>query len=167
MYWQANRCHHAMRSNDQGTFPSKSPLHVEKCIIWGGMALCGIFEYKNTFLFLYFNCLLLNLQMCQIILPDPVYLKILTWHFFSLLESFFLNHQKPLNNATNSDEHGKYETLIWKKKKFFFNHFISLSINWLPFSYNFVIGQVKLVIKKRLKEWWLWKYLSEQRNAAV
>ena len=31
-----------------------------------------LFENKNTFLFLYFICLLLNLQMCQIILPDPV-----------------------------------------------------------------------------------------------
>ena len=35
---------------------------------------------KNTFLFLYFICLLLNLQMCQIILPDPVL------HFWSLTE---------------------------------------------------------------------------------
>ena len=37
------------------------------------MALYVLFENKNTFLFLYFICLLLNLQMCQIILPDPVY----------------------------------------------------------------------------------------------
>ena len=35
------------------------------------MALYVLFENKNTFLFLYFICLLLNL--CQIILPDPVY----------------------------------------------------------------------------------------------
>ena len=32
-----------------------------------------LFENKNTFLSLYFICLLLNLQMCRIILPDPVY----------------------------------------------------------------------------------------------
>ena len=37
------------------------------------MALYVIFQNKNTFLFLYFICLLLNLQMCQIILTDPVY----------------------------------------------------------------------------------------------
>ena len=37
------------------------------------MALYVLFENKNPFLFLYFICLLLNLQMCQIILPDPVY----------------------------------------------------------------------------------------------
>ena len=37
------------------------------------MALYVLFENKNTFLFLYFICLLLNLQMCQIILPDPVF----------------------------------------------------------------------------------------------
>ena len=36
------------------------------------MALYVLFENKNTFLFLYFICLLLNLQMYQIILPDPV-----------------------------------------------------------------------------------------------
>ena len=36
------------------------------------MALYVLFENKNTFLFLYFISLLLNLQMCQIILPDPV-----------------------------------------------------------------------------------------------
>ena len=38
------------------------------------MALYVLFENKNTFLFIYFICLLLNLQMCQIILPDPVYM---------------------------------------------------------------------------------------------
>ena len=36
------------------------------------MALYVVFENENTFLFLYFIWLLLNLQMCQIILPDPV-----------------------------------------------------------------------------------------------
>ena len=36
------------------------------------MALYVLFENENTFLFLYFIWLLLNLQMCQIILPDPV-----------------------------------------------------------------------------------------------
>ena len=36
------------------------------------MVLYVLFENKNTFLFLYFICLLLNLQMCQIILTDPV-----------------------------------------------------------------------------------------------
>ena len=40
------------------------------------MALYVLFENKNTFLLLYFICLLLNLQMCQIILPDPVYIVI-------------------------------------------------------------------------------------------
>ena len=39
------------------------------------MALYVLFENENTFLFLYFNWLLLNLQMCQIILPDPVFLE--------------------------------------------------------------------------------------------
>ena len=33
------------------------------------------FSKIKTLLFLYFICLLLNLQMCQIILPDPVYIK--------------------------------------------------------------------------------------------
>ena len=28
---RANRCHHAMKLNDQETSPSKSPSHVEKC----------------------------------------------------------------------------------------------------------------------------------------
>ena len=36
------------------------------------MALYVLFENENTFLFLYFIWLLLNLQMCQIILLDPV-----------------------------------------------------------------------------------------------
>ena len=36
------------------------------------MALYVLFENKNTFLFLYFICLLFNLQMCQIVLPGPV-----------------------------------------------------------------------------------------------
>ena len=36
------------------------------------MALYTLFENKNTLLFLYFIWLLLNLQMCQIILPDRV-----------------------------------------------------------------------------------------------
>ena len=39
------------------------------------MALYVLSENENTFLFLYFIWLLLNLQMCQIILPDPVQLK--------------------------------------------------------------------------------------------
>ena len=37
------------------------------------MVLYVLFENKNTFLFLYFICLLFNPQMCQIILLDPVY----------------------------------------------------------------------------------------------
>ena len=41
------------------------------------MALYVLFENKNTFLFLFFICLLLNLQMCQIILPDPIYRKMI------------------------------------------------------------------------------------------
>ena len=40
------------------------------------MALCVLFENKNILLFLYFICLLLNLQMCQIILSDPIYIYI-------------------------------------------------------------------------------------------
>ena len=40
--------------------------------LWNRMALYVLFENKNTFLFLYFICLLLNLQMCQIIFPDRV-----------------------------------------------------------------------------------------------
>ena len=36
------------------------------------MALYVLFEKKNTVLFLYFICLLFNLQIFQIILPDPV-----------------------------------------------------------------------------------------------
>ena len=32
-----------------------------------------LFKNKNTFLFLYIICILLNLQMCQIILTDPVF----------------------------------------------------------------------------------------------
>ena len=38
--------------------------------------ICLLFENKNTFLFLYFICLLLNLKMCQIFLTDPVYIYI-------------------------------------------------------------------------------------------
>ena len=36
------------------------------------MALYVLFENKNTLLFIDFICLLFNLQMCEIILPDPV-----------------------------------------------------------------------------------------------
>ena len=36
------------------------------------MALYVLFENENTFLFLYFIWILLNLQMCQIILSDPI-----------------------------------------------------------------------------------------------
>ena len=36
------------------------------------MALNVLFKNKNSFLFLYLICILLNLQMCQIILADPV-----------------------------------------------------------------------------------------------
>ena len=39
------------------------------------MALYVLFENENTFLFLYFIWLSLNLQMCQIILPDSVYVR--------------------------------------------------------------------------------------------
>ena len=31
-----------------------------------------LFENENNFLLLYFICLLCNLQLCQIVLPDPV-----------------------------------------------------------------------------------------------
>ena len=36
------------------------------------MALYVLFENENTVLFLYFIWILLNLQICQIILPDAV-----------------------------------------------------------------------------------------------
>ena len=36
------------------------------------MALYVLFENKNTLLCIYFICNLFNLQMCQIILADPV-----------------------------------------------------------------------------------------------
>ena len=36
------------------------------------MTLNVLFKNKNTFLFLYFICILFNQQMCQIILPNPV-----------------------------------------------------------------------------------------------
>ena len=36
------------------------------------MALYVLFENENTFLFLYFICLLLNLQMRQIMLTESV-----------------------------------------------------------------------------------------------
>ena len=55
------------------------------------MALYVLFGNKNTFLFLYFICLLLNLQMCQIILTDPIYiyiLKILQNFWISLVVTF-------------------------------------------------------------------------------
>ena len=48
-------------------------------IIWRKIALFVpyisyvLFENKNTFLFLYFICISLNLQMSQINLPDPVF----------------------------------------------------------------------------------------------
>ena len=47
------------------------------------MALYVLFENKNTLLCIYFICLLFNLQMCQIILADPVEPStILTASFF-------------------------------------------------------------------------------------
>ena len=39
---------------------------------WNRLASYVLFKHKNTFLFLYFICILLNLQMYQIILYDPV-----------------------------------------------------------------------------------------------
>ena len=36
------------------------------------MALYVLFKNKNTLLFIYIFCFLFNLQMCQIILTDPV-----------------------------------------------------------------------------------------------
>ena len=38
------------------------------------MALYVLFKSENTYFFHYYIWLLLNLQMCQIILPDPVHL---------------------------------------------------------------------------------------------
>ena len=40
------------------------------------MAFYILFKNKNTVMFLYFICLLFNLQMCQIILPDSVYVLV-------------------------------------------------------------------------------------------
>ena len=37
------------------------------------MALYVLFKNKNTLLFIYIFCLLFNLQMCQIILTEPVH----------------------------------------------------------------------------------------------
>ena len=39
------------------------------------MALYLLFKNKNTLLFIYIFCLLFKLQMCQIILTDPVYIS--------------------------------------------------------------------------------------------
>ena len=65
-----------MRSNDQGTSPKKISIARREVYYMKKMALYVLFENKNTFLLLYFICLLLNLQMCQIILPDPVLKKV-------------------------------------------------------------------------------------------
>ena len=39
------------------------------------MAFYVLFKNKNTLTFIYIFCFLFNLQMCQIILTDPVYHK--------------------------------------------------------------------------------------------
>ena len=57
-----------------GNISLKIPKARREVYCMKKMALYVLFENKNTFLFLYFICLLLNLQMCQIILPDPVYM---------------------------------------------------------------------------------------------
>ena len=41
---------------------------------WNRKALYVLFENKNPFLFVFFLCLLLDLQICQIILLDPVFI---------------------------------------------------------------------------------------------
>ena len=41
---------------------------------WNKMALYLLFKNKNTLLFIYIFCLLFKLQMCQIILTDPVFI---------------------------------------------------------------------------------------------
>ena len=44
------------------------------------MAFFELFKNKNTFLFRYFICILLNLQMCQIIFSDPgIFIKKCFW----------------------------------------------------------------------------------------
>ena len=45
---------------------------------------------RNSFFFLYFICLLFNVQMCQIILPDPVYVTVRLWNqwFREMTKSF-------------------------------------------------------------------------------
>ena len=57
-----------------GNISLKIPIARREVYYMKKMALCELFENENTFLFLYFICLLLNLQMFQIILPDPVHL---------------------------------------------------------------------------------------------
>ena len=52
-----------------------------KMALYGKMALYLLFENKNIFLFLYFICLLFNVQMCQIILPGPVQPSLQLIHF--------------------------------------------------------------------------------------
>ena len=54
------------------------------------MAFFVLFKNKNNFLFLYFIWLLLNLQMCQVILPDPVYQCNQIYQFFPGLSFVFL-----------------------------------------------------------------------------
>ena len=46
---------------------------LSKMAVYDKMALYVLFENKNAFLFFYFICILFNLQMCQIILPDAVH----------------------------------------------------------------------------------------------
>ena len=56
------------------------------------MALYVLFKNKNNLLFIYIFCLLFNLQMCQIILTDPVYIACT-----SLLKCIYIEY---LNNIT-------------------------------------------------------------------
>ena len=55
------------------------------------MALDVLFKNKNTFLFLFLICILLNLQMCQIILADPV-IALLIKHFDHVFNLMPLAH---------------------------------------------------------------------------
>ena len=59
------------------------------------MAFYVLFENKNTFLFLYFIFLLFNLQMCQIILPDLVYIN---------AKTIFVSNWKGQASLTSSDD---------------------------------------------------------------
>ena len=98
------------------------------------MALYLLFKNKNTLLFIYIFCLLFKLQMCQIVLTDPVYIyiyKTIIYSFFIGLRQCFPTYGHTSKMSQSKFQVGNKNLVIFTGKSVIINSFFLFFTSFL------------------------------------